>query len=255
MFPRQSRFRVVLRVAGLTLLLAAVEGRDAEAKEHVVSAESEVPARRRLVEVVVTYKGGQLAIKAQNAPLITVLQAVCDRIGAVMDFPADAADRVTADLGPGPQRTVLASLLGNTRFDFATSGRLDDPASIARIELVVKSGYAVPPAQTVAVQAAAVPGKAQAGASARGSGVDKSTLGALRDLLAAESGSSAEPGGNAGNVEAGAANATVAAVEDVLKKAEDLLNSPAAKANGVQADAPAPAAPEAAPPGRHRHRR
>src|SRR5689334_24557155 len=101
MFPRQSRLGIVLAAAGVMSLLAAVEGQNARAQGYAASAESGAPAQRRSIEVLVTYESGRLTIKAQDAPLIYVLQAVCDRIGAVMDFPADAADRVTADLGPG----------------------------------------------------------------------------------------------------------------------------------------------------------
>jgi len=55
---------------------------------------------------------------AHNSTLADVLRAVRKLTGAEMEIPPNATERVVADIGPGPARTVLAELLNGTHFNY-----------------------------------------------------------------------------------------------------------------------------------------
>jgi hypothetical protein len=92
-------------------------------------------------QAIVTYRIGELTIKARNAPLADVLRAVSSQTGATIDIPsgAGADERILAILGPGPAKEVLASLLKYSQFDYAMRGSASDPNALARVILFPKT--------------------------------------------------------------------------------------------------------------------
>ncbi len=68
--------------------------------------------------IVVTYQDGQLTIDTIDAPLSEVLRTVVIRTGALINVPAEANERVTRHIGPGPVITVLGSLLNESSFNY-----------------------------------------------------------------------------------------------------------------------------------------
>jgi hypothetical protein len=81
------------------------------------------PAAPPRPPVEVTYQGGMLRIFAQKANLAQVLFEVHQQTGIEIAIPAGAEQEdVVADLGPGPVRDVLMSLLNGSRYNFIFVG-------------------------------------------------------------------------------------------------------------------------------------
>ena len=94
---------------------------------------------------VVTYVNGKLAIVAKNSTLSDILRVVGDKTGAVIDVPEDADERVVSQLGPGPAREVIASLLNGSHFNYVMIGNETDANSVAHVILTAKSDGKVSP--------------------------------------------------------------------------------------------------------------
>ncbi len=86
----------------------------------------------------VTYQNSQLTIVAKNSTLGDILRAVKAQTGASIEFPPNANSRVVADLGPGPSRDVLATLLNGTLFNYVLLGTAHDPLAVGKIILTPK---------------------------------------------------------------------------------------------------------------------
>jgi hypothetical protein len=96
----------------------------------------QVPALAPRVE----FSNGDLTIVAHNSTLSDVLKEVREHTGAELDIPANANERVVADLGPGPARSVLAELLNGTHFNYVMVGSSSDPKAIQSIVLTPRTG-------------------------------------------------------------------------------------------------------------------
>jgi hypothetical protein len=115
------------------------------------STSSELPSG----EVVVIYENGELTIKATRVPLLQVLRRVCKELGAQIEAPSGASESTVVDLGPGPVREVLTSLLAGSPFNYAMQAADDNPRLLARL-LIFPSGKHEPgPNQDAVVQARA----------------------------------------------------------------------------------------------------
>jgi hypothetical protein len=88
----------------------------------------------------VTYEGGQLSIVAHNCTLADVLHAVKKQLGADLDVPPNATERVVADLGPGTPRQVITDLLNGTHFNYVIVGSASDPTAVQSLALIPKTG-------------------------------------------------------------------------------------------------------------------
>jgi hypothetical protein len=88
----------------------------------------------------VTYQGGQLTIVAHNCTLADVLHAVKKQLGADLDVPPNATERVVADLGPGTPRQVITDLLNGTHFNYVIVGSASDPTAVQSLALTPKTG-------------------------------------------------------------------------------------------------------------------
>ncbi len=81
--------------------------------------------------------GNQLTISTNNSTLASVLADVHNCIGVRIDMPEGAADsRIFDELGPGPVREVLSSLLSSTGFDFVIGSSESDPDKIETVLLM-----------------------------------------------------------------------------------------------------------------------
>src|SRR5271165_5863537 len=84
----------------------------------------------------VTCDGDKLTISAQNSTLGAVLNAIRACTGAQIDVPEEArAERLFAELGPGPLRTVLADFLSSMDFDYVIKALPADPQKIQMVLL------------------------------------------------------------------------------------------------------------------------
>jgi hypothetical protein len=113
------------------------------------------PAVTQGSQPLVVFEDGQLSITASNASLADVLFALRAATGADIDVPINASsERVTAQLGPGPARKILADLLGWSNFDYIIEGSDDDPLAVHSVTLMVRIKSGAPNASiTVATPA------------------------------------------------------------------------------------------------------
>lgn len=114
----------------------------------------------------VVFEDGQLSISANDSRLSDVLYALRACTGADIDIPPGAAaEHVTAQLGPGPARKVLADLLGWSSFDYVIQAGENDPLSIQSVTLMVRIKSTTPAtpgaigSSLPAVQPAAIPAR------------------------------------------------------------------------------------------------
>jgi len=106
----------------------------------------------------VNFSEGELTIVAHNSTLSDVLKEVREQTGAELDIPPNANERVVADLGPGPARSVLADLLNGTHFNYVMVGSITDPKAIQSIVLTPRTS-----GPETATTASNLPGGAQRG--------------------------------------------------------------------------------------------
>jgi hypothetical protein len=97
-------------------------------------------AQKPAVPPKVQYQNGQLAILAENCTLGDILRAVHQQTGAVVDLPPNATERVVANLGPGPSRDVLATLLNGSSFNYVMLGSATDPNDVRHVIVTSKPG-------------------------------------------------------------------------------------------------------------------
>lgn len=88
---------------------------------------------------IVTFREGKLSIVAFNSPLGEVLELVRSKTGAIIDIPSGADERVFVELGPGPARRVLDSLLEGSDFNYAMTSPKSNPGALATVVLYRKS--------------------------------------------------------------------------------------------------------------------
>jgi hypothetical protein len=87
----------------------------------------------------ITCAGDQLTISADNSTLSAILTAVHVCTGVQVDVPEGAsASRVFEELGPGPARQVLESLLGGSDFNFVIGSSDKDPQKIESVLLMLR---------------------------------------------------------------------------------------------------------------------
>jgi hypothetical protein len=107
---------------------------------------------------VVKYANGKLSIAAQNATMGDLLRALSSATGAVIDFPNEhAAERMSANIGPGTVRDVLSSLLNGSGFNYVILGSQNNPNVLQRLILTeaeastASTSAQLPPAQTALI--------------------------------------------------------------------------------------------------------
>jgi hypothetical protein len=91
-------------------------------------------------QMIIAYEKGEPTIKARAAPLLEVLRQVCKRVGAKIEAPLGGSEPISVDLGPGPARDVLTSLLMGSRFNYVMQAA-DDPRVLARVILFSASDF------------------------------------------------------------------------------------------------------------------
>jgi hypothetical protein len=88
----------------------------------------------------VSCEGDRLTISADNSTLESVLNAVHACTGIQVDLPegAPTGSRVFEELGPGPARQVLESLLNGSEFNFVIGSSEANPQKIDSVLLLLK---------------------------------------------------------------------------------------------------------------------
>jgi hypothetical protein len=243
------RFSVILTIAGLVNVpMTGAQGQlvQEQATLPQTAEQSGTLAEIAPGQVVVSYENGELAIKARNVALLEVLRQICTHVGADIDAPAGASEPVFVDLGPGPVRQVLSSLLAGSQFNYALQAAEDDPNVLARLILFPMSGHPDTQNRGAFVEASAAPPSAPVKEAIN----PKETVAQMKDLLAEAKGEMANLGSDEidPSVKEGAAQ--------LFSMLENSMETLAAKAS-ESSDQPIPSAPPgtSAPTGRSFHRR
>jgi hypothetical protein len=86
----------------------------------------------------ISYSDGQLTINVLNTTLSEVLRKVASLTGVVIDLPAGAGveKMQIVELGPGPARQILASLLSESSFDYLIQSSDNEPERIQSVLLM-----------------------------------------------------------------------------------------------------------------------
>src|SRR3974390_672427 len=121
-YPRQPATRPGLVVANYTTRVEPVQ--------------VEEPPKPKLE---ISYRDGQLGIKADKVTLSEVLYAIQQRTGADISIAAGAEqERVVAEIEPGPAPEVLARLLNGSKFNLLIMNSSHDPRQLDRVILTAR---------------------------------------------------------------------------------------------------------------------
>jgi hypothetical protein len=159
MLSERFRFPFVLGVGvALLALAAAARAQSGPARGKAAATTPAHLADEQAGQVVVTYLNDELTIKARNVPLIDVLNAVGRQTGAQLDISSvDGHEPIVANLGPGPAREVLASLLNSRGLNYAMGGSADDPKALGQVFILPRSYEADAPSSVTAPPVAPIP--------------------------------------------------------------------------------------------------
>jgi len=98
------------------------------------------PAKIPVAPHTISYQDGQLRIDVLGSTLGDVLTKVAALTGVKIDVPAGAnTERMpVVDLGPGPAREVLASLLSDSNFDYLIQASDTDPDKLQSVLVMAR---------------------------------------------------------------------------------------------------------------------
>ena len=112
----------------------ATAGGEADASANVVAEPAPNPPK-------VTCKGNELTISANNSTLASVLAAVHSCTGVQIDIPTGIAEsRVFDQLGPGPAREVLTSMLEAMNLNYVIGSSDANPEKVDSVLLIARLG-------------------------------------------------------------------------------------------------------------------
>jgi hypothetical protein len=101
----------------------------------------------------VSFREGQLGIRAHKVTLSQVLFAVQQRTGAEVSIAAGAEqETVTVDLAPGPAPEILARLLNGSKFNFLILSAASDPRQLDRVILSPRTEGVIMPSSPIQPQ-------------------------------------------------------------------------------------------------------
>jgi len=137
------------------ILLAALSGsasggQETSAPAEGAGSETAPSAAETKVDLVpapnppkVSCKGDQLTISANNSTLASVLGAVHSCTGVKIDIPMGVAEsRVFDQLGPGPARQVLTSMLEAMNLNYVIGSSDANPEKVDSVLLIARAGDA-----------------------------------------------------------------------------------------------------------------
>ncbi len=123
------------------LLCATVAlARGAQEPAPATTAESPAPEALPAAPPTISYVGGLLKIDATDATLADILMKVATLTGVKIDIPpaAYSGRMAVVQLGPGPARQVLASLLSDSNVDYLIQASDTDPEKVQSVLVMVR---------------------------------------------------------------------------------------------------------------------
>ncbi len=122
----------------VALLLCATAG--AQEPAPAEATESAAPEPTPAPPPTISYKGGQLKIDAFDSTLSDILSKVAALTGMKIDVPpaANGTRMAAVQLGPGPAREVIASLLSDSNVDYLIQASDTDPEKVQSVLVMVR---------------------------------------------------------------------------------------------------------------------
>jgi hypothetical protein len=136
-FPRLALAVLVSAIPGL----GALEIAPTPAPQPQIATSPVAPVKLSNSPPQVTYVDGQLAIHAQNTMLSDILEKVSAVTGVHFEIPENAHTTpiTIVQLGPGPARQILASLLSDSHCDYVLEASDTDPDQLQSVQVIVKA--------------------------------------------------------------------------------------------------------------------
>jgi hypothetical protein len=124
-----ARFRTAALLSAVMILRGTLAAQAQDVVAYTSPTEPEV-----------SYVNGQLRVHALGLTLAQVLARVAGAIGVKLDIPAGAGlePMPVIELGPGPARDVLGSLLTESNLDFVIQGSAADSGRVQSVLLFVR---------------------------------------------------------------------------------------------------------------------
>jgi hypothetical protein len=106
----------------------------------LATAQDNSPEKAPSAPPKISYVGGQLKIDASGATLADVLTKVAALTGVNIEIPPGASsERMPfVELGPGPARQIIASLLSDSNFDYLIQASDADPDKVQSVLLLAR---------------------------------------------------------------------------------------------------------------------
>ena len=133
-------FAALTQFSGLCSEAIAQTAQSSPAPAATAPAESTTP--------VVTFRDGQLSVVAFNSPLSEVLELIRSKTGAIIDIPSGPDERVFVQLGPGPARRIVDSLLDGSDFNYAMTSPQNNPGALSTVVLSRRSAATTEPTRS-----------------------------------------------------------------------------------------------------------
>ena len=141
----RSRFHrpgIAATACAVALLLCATAGpaRGAQEPAPATPTESAAPEAPPPAPPTISYVKGQLKIDAADSTLSDILAKVATLTGVKIDLPPvmNNARMPVVQLGPGPAREVLASLLNDSNVDYLIQASDADPEKVQSVLVMVR---------------------------------------------------------------------------------------------------------------------
>jgi len=137
----RSRFRHRgVTATGCALALLLCVGAAAQEPAPATPAESPETAATPVPPPKISYVGGQLKIDATDSTLADILTKVAALTGVTIDIPpaANQERMAVVQLGPGPAREVLASLLSDSNVDYVIQASDTDPMKLQSVLVMAR---------------------------------------------------------------------------------------------------------------------
>jgi hypothetical protein len=144
--PRATRNGCLL---ALLLFASVASAQNANGTARTIATKARAPASDGSASARLTperlpaprnasYAGGQIRVHARDATLAEILTDIGALIGVNIDIPAGASREkiAVAELGPGPAREILTSLLTGSTFDYLIQDSDSDPEKIQDVILL-----------------------------------------------------------------------------------------------------------------------
>ncbi len=125
---------------GLTLFAGSAMAGDVQGKPPQAAPSQSLPSKPAPNAHQIIFAGGNLTINVVDTTLSDVLTKVAALTGLKLDVPPGATSEhlTIVELGPGPAREILSSLLSDSSFDYVIQNSSTNPDRVESVLVMVR---------------------------------------------------------------------------------------------------------------------